>query len=223
MTIRLSAVVAGLVLGFAGAGAGQGFEPARLRSGAALPGRPPSQVVGGGEVLLELAVGDDGAVAHVATLRDTPPFTELLREAVGGWRFEPATEDGRALPSSVLVAGVFRPPVLAGPALGTPARDLGPPCSEVPFPLEWVVPPYPPTALGDGIVLVEVTVGTDGKVTDSRGVEGNDPFAEAALDAVRKWRFRPACRHDRPVPATADLLFGFRSPVTRPRPPGDDP
>jgi TonB family protein len=202
----------------AGAVAGQGFEPARLLSGS-VPDRQPIRVVGGGEVLLELAVGEDGAVTRVATLRDTPPFTELLREAVAGWHFEPATEDGRALPSSVLVAAVFRPPVLLGPAPGTPPREVAEPCAEIPFPTESVVPPYPPTALGDGIVLVEVTVGTDGKAVGSRAVQAAAPFGQAALDAARKWRFRPACRHGRPVPAAAYLVFGFRSPVTPTRPP----
>ena len=69
----------------AGAVAGQGFVPARLASGS-VPERQPVQAVGGGEVLLELAVDDDGAVVRVATLRDTPPFTELLRAAVASLR-----------------------------------------------------------------------------------------------------------------------------------------
>jgi outer membrane biosynthesis protein TonB len=213
----------GLMVAFVlvGAVAGQDFEPPRLRAGA-LPDRPPVQALGGGEVLLEVAVGRDGVVGDVKTLRDTPPFTELLREAVSSWRFEAAREDGRATSSFVLVGGVFRPPVLAGPAPGTPPREVGGPCSEVPLPLEMVVPSYPPTALGDGLVRVDVTVGTDGKVAEARPGEGNAPFATAALDAAGRWLFRPACRQDRPVSVTAYLVFGFRSPVTLPGP-SDDP
>jgi TonB family protein len=202
----------------AGAVAGQGFVPARLVSGS-VPERPPVQAVGGGEVHLQLAVGDDGAVTRVATLRDTPPFTELLRAAVASWQFAPATEDSRATQTSVLVAAVFRPPVLLGPAPGTPSREVGPPCTEIPFPVTSVVAPYPPTALGDGLVLVEVTVDADGKVADARGVQAPAPFGSAALDAARQWRFRPACRRDHPVPATAYLVFGFRPPVMAPSTP----
>jgi outer membrane biosynthesis protein TonB len=222
MMLRSSAVVAGLLIALGGLAAGQAFEPARLRSGS-LPARQPVQVVGGGEVLLELAVGADGAVADVTTLRDTPPFTELLREAAASWRFEPATENAGALAWPVLLAAVFRPPALMGPAPGPAARDLERPCTRIPFPVDRVVPPYPPTALGDGLVLAEVTVGADGQVGDVRSVEGGTPFVQAARDAARQWRFRPACRHDRPVPVRAYLAFGFRSPVTLPRPPGDDP
>jgi TonB family protein len=203
----------------AGAVAGQGFGPARLVAGS-LPPRQPVEAVGGGEVLLELAVGEDGAVARVATLRDTPPFTNLLRAAVAGWHFEPAAVNGRATRTSVLVAAVFRPPVLLGPAPGTPPREVASPCAEIPFPVDSVVPPYPPTALGDGLVLVELTVGTDGTVTDARGVQAPAPFGRAALDAARRWRFRPASRQDRPAAARAYLVFGFRSPVTPPKPIG---
>jgi hypothetical protein len=85
------------------------------------------------------------------------------------------------------------------------------------------VPPYPPAALGDALVLAEATVGTDGAVTESRCIEGAEPFAGASLVAVRSMRFRPACRQGRPVSVAAYLVFGFRSPVTPPKPKGGAP
>jgi TonB family protein len=197
--------------------AAQVFLPARLRTGSAELPVPP-HVVAGGEVLLEVAVGGDGAVAHVTTLRDTPPFTDMLRRAVEGWRFEAATEDGRARAWPILVAGIFRPPALAGPVAGTPPRDLVQPCGELPVPVALIVPPYPPAALGDGHVLIEATVGSDGTVEDARFVEGAAPFAQAALGAARETRFRPACRQGRPLAVAVYLVFGFRSPVTPPPP-----
>ena len=36
----------------------------------------------------------------------------------------------------------------------------------------------------------------------------------AAVETARQWRFRPAAREGRSVPAAAYLVFGFRSPVT---------
>ena len=47
------------------------FSPARYRAGAA-PGLP-TMVVGGGQVILELAVNRDGRVTAVTPLRTTPP------------------------------------------------------------------------------------------------------------------------------------------------------
>src|SRR3990172_2738532 len=68
----------------------ESFEPARLRSGEAFI--QPPMTAGGGEVLLELEVAASGEVTGVTTLRTTPPFGDLLRQAASGWRFEPARE-----------------------------------------------------------------------------------------------------------------------------------
>lgn len=55
---------------------------------------------------------------------------------------------------------------------------------------------YPADALRSGTsgeVLVELTVGTDGSVTDARVLRANPPrvFDREALNAVRRWRFEP--------------------------------
>ncbi|MFZ6696683.1 energy transducer TonB [Stenotrophomonas acidaminiphila] len=57
-------------------------------------------------------------------------------------------------------------------------------------------PRYPADALRSGTsgeVLVELTVGTDGSVTDARVLRANPPrvFDREALNAVRRWRFEP--------------------------------
>jgi len=67
----------------AGAVAGQGFVPARLASGS-VPERQPVQAVGGGEVLLELAVGDDGAVVSCSAWTGAGNSPARGRAAVRG-------------------------------------------------------------------------------------------------------------------------------------------
>ncbi|MTI72114.1 MAG: energy transducer TonB [Stenotrophomonas sp.] len=57
-------------------------------------------------------------------------------------------------------------------------------------------PRYPADALRSGTsgeVLVELTIGTDGSVTDARVLRANPPrvFDREALNAVRRWRFEP--------------------------------
>jgi hypothetical protein len=115
-----------------------GLSPARYRDGA-LP-QIPLQALGGGEVWLELTVSAAGVVDSVRSLRDTPPFTEALGQAVGGWRFDPAREETSHEPgapanlgivdSTVLVAGVFRPPAIYMPAPGEPPPAGLAPASE---------------------------------------------------------------------------------------------
>jgi TonB family protein len=205
------------LLVLAGTLAQSGFVPAHLLTGYPPPRQPPD-VVRGGQPALEVTVNDDGTVGPVSTLRDSPPFTELRRAAVATWRFDPASEGDHRLRSRVLVAAVFRAPVLsAGPAPFFPRRDPSTPCGEVPYPIEIVEPPYPVTSLAEEVVLVEMDLEANGRVADSRLVEGKEPFAELALAAARRWRFEPACRQGRPVGAVAYVAFGFRPPVTAPR------
>src|SRR6478609_6563221 len=94
--------------------------PARYVSGE-LPAIPV-QAIGGGQVVVELAVTAAGSVSGATILRATPPFTDAVVGAVQGWRFDPArdTDDPKEplhdVASTVLVAAIFRPPtMLNGP------------------------------------------------------------------------------------------------------------
>ena len=73
---------------------------------------------------------------------------------------------------------------LAMPAMAAEARAIK---SRVP-------PVYPEIARRmriTGAVVLSVTVGADGKVTDVQPVNGNRTLSAAADEAVRKWRFEP--------------------------------
>jgi len=180
------------------------LEPARLVQGAAP--QQPCEVIGGGQVFLELAVGADGTVRDAKTLRHTPPFTGCLRCAVADWQFAPRSHSWRTL-----VAGVFRPPAFHDPTLGEVPREIAVACREVPYPLRVVTPVYPPRALGNGVVVVRLDVADDGHV------DGLQPgFDDVALSAAREWQFRPARKGGHEIPAVAFLIFGFRAPVTPP-------
>jgi protein TonB len=67
--------------------------------------------------------------------------------------------------------------------------------------------------VADGVVLVEVLVGPDGRVRAASVTSGSPGFDDVALTAARGWSFRPARRNGRPVAAFAYLVFGFRRPL----------
>lgn len=189
------------------------FTPARLSAGEA-PMVPP-QSVDWGQAIFELSVAADGSVARAETLSPRTPFVDLLENALRQWEFTPAGEkDGkkvRAVAARVLVAGLLRPPELQVPA---PAPASAPPTSpEVPAPVRMVPPPYPPRALLDGLVVVEVEIDGAGTIGSAKVVRSSAAFDEAALDAAREWKFQPAVRKGRGVPAYVYLVFGFRQPV----------
>ena len=173
----------------------------------------PTHAVGGGEVLLEVRITRGGAVGGVTVLRSTPPFTDLMTTAVQAWRFRPAEQEG-PVESAVLVAAVFRPPSVAAPTLGTASTNVAVPGREVPLPTKMVTPPYPPRAIDNHAVLVEVQIGSSGNVTDAKAVGSTSGFDGAALQAARGWIFRPAESAGTPVPTIAYIVFGFRQPIT---------
>jgi TonB family protein len=88
------------------------------------------------------------------------------------------------------------------------------PKPDVPVPTTMVPPVYPPRALGNGVVIVELAVDASGAVKNTRVVRSAGGFDGAALDAARKWQFRPAQRAGAAVPSYAYIVFGFRQPIT---------
>lgn len=77
-----------------------------------------------------------------------------------------------------------------------------------------VQPSYPAEAKKEGlegIVLIDVRVGKDGAVADARVTRGHPVLAEAALAAVRQWRYQPTLGPDKkPVEVTLTITINFR-------------
>lgn len=195
------------------------YVPASYRSGD-VPGLPPLPA-GGGQVLLEVAIDRTGKVAGISTIRDTPPFTSLLRDAVRRWQFRPASMTrGRGgepigripVPAAALVVAVYRAPALVGPTLGEPSRDVDKPSAAIPYPVRIATPPYPPNARAGGVVLLEVEVTAAGDAGATRVLRSAPPFDDAAVQAMDRWRFTPASAEGRPVASRALVLFGFPAP-----------
>ena len=200
--------------------------PAKL-TGGALP-LIPVQAVSAGEVVLEVSVSREGRVTAVKPLRHTPPFTEAMSAAVRSWTFTPALDapepkagaapdlSGRApIASTVLVLGVFRPPSLFPGTLGEPPKDVAKPSGASPSPASALeMPAYPVTAFSDGVVLLEVNVGSHGGVEGISVVRSAQPFDKPAIDAASALGFAPGKVHGRPAAARVYVVAAFRQPIT---------
>jgi periplasmic protein TonB len=76
--------------------------------------------------------------------------------------------------------------------------------------------PFKLSSILTGSAVVVFTVRADGKVADAAVVEADDVlFGEAAVSAVRKWRFHPAVVKGAPVDCRMTLPFAFSSPYGR--------
>jgi len=61
-----------------------------------------------------------------------------------------------------------------------------------------------------GVVVLDMTIGSDGTVLDVRPVSGPDELTTPAVDAVKWWRFQPYLINGRAVPVKTTLAVDFR-------------
>jgi TonB family protein len=77
-----------------------------------------------------------------------------------------------------------------------------------------VDPVYPPEAKKDhiqGLVHIDVRLGKDGSIAEATATDGHPSLAEAALAAVRQWRYEPVLGPDKkPVEAKLTITVNFR-------------
>jgi TonB family protein len=78
-----------------------------------------------------------------------------------------------------------------------------------------VEPVYPPDARQarvEGTVKLHVVVGANGRIESLQPVSGPESLTQAAMTAVREWRYTPTLLNGRPVETQEDVSFVFRLP-----------
>ncbi len=149
-----------------------------LGGGAALGGAESVVIVGG-------AVTTSGTVTGLHGISGAAELAQRAVDAVNRWTFVPpdaeqtlvvgfnaAAQPDRKGEISLKVGGGVTPP--------RKTKD--------------VKPVYPPAAAGErvqGIVIIEATIGPDGKVREARVLRPIEGLNEAALTAVLQWEFTP--------------------------------
>jgi protein TonB len=64
----------------------------------------------------------------------------------------------------------------------------------------------------EGNVILEVTVTTQGQVEDLKLISGNPLLAQAAMEAVSKWRYTPYLLNGKPIPKQTRINLSFTLP-----------
>jgi protein TonB len=75
-----------------------------------------------------------------------------------------------------------------------------------------VAPEYPALARAarrQGVVILEAVIGEDGTVGSLRVLRSIDLLDQAAIDAVRHWRFTPTLLNGEPVPVVMTVTVSF--------------
>jgi TonB family protein len=125
--------------------------------------------------------------------------------------FSAGAVTGRAVvegsPSAVLSSSM-QTTITPGPA---PVRVGG----SIPMPHKTFDVPaiYPETARAaglQGVVVLEITVGPDGIVSQARVLRGQPLLDQAAIDAARQWRYEPTLQNGTPVAVRFTATVDFR-------------
>jgi protein TonB len=75
-----------------------------------------------------------------------------------------------------------------------------------------VKPPYPPLARQarvQGMVVIQAVIGKDGTIQNLRVVSGHPMLAQAALEAVKQWRYKPYYLNGEPVDVDTTINVNF--------------
>ena len=154
--------------------------PAPKRKNFVQPVFPPeAQAMGQrGIVILELLIDTTGKVASADVLRSVPPFDQAALTAARQWEYEVTKVDGKPVPVRLTVPITF--------ALKLPdiTREAG-----IPEMRQGAMPPFPSGGKGPATVVADVTLLNDGSVGEAAIREGESPWSEALLQALRTWRF----------------------------------
>jgi len=133
----------------------------------------------------------------------SPPPVDTMGGVVGG------------VPGGVLseVLGTRSVPVLAKTPESTPIKRIrvASRVAEANL-IHDVAPQYPPEAGRariEGAVVLMAVIGKDGSVQDVRVESGLPLLAQAAIDAVKQWRYRPYLLNGEPVEVDSRITINF--------------
>ncbi len=136
---------------------------------------------------------------------------EPIAEPVEQFGFDVgASPTGIAIGDVGSTSDLIPPPPPAPPRPKEPVRVGG--AIQPPLRLVNVNPVYPPIALAarkEGLVILEALIGEDGSIRAVKVLRPEPLFEEAAITAVRQWRFSPTLLNGEPVPLVMTVTVSF--------------
>ena len=128
------------------------------------------------------AAGDKAAADAIAVKEKA--------DAIAAKEQADAAARAKAKAAAVRVGGKIKPP--------TKIKDVKP-----------VYPAMAQSARIGGVVIIEATIGPDGKVIDTKILRSVPLLDQAALDAVRQWEYTPTLLNGVPVPVVVTVTINF--------------
>jgi TonB family protein len=195
------------------------FKPAEVISATDI--QYPIRSIADGVVVLDVSLDGKGAVTGSTVVRDILSLTSVATASIQSWKFTPASQRGRPVPSIIRVAIVFRPPayLAAGPGFipilsEGDSNQIGSQEYIPPGIVSATYPQYPMNAAIPGTVIIQVTVGKSSSIENLKVVRDLRPFTQFALGAANKWRFQAATLKGQQRTSNLAIAFIFTPPVS---------
>jgi len=169
-----------------------------------------------GIVILEAKTNVQGNVIEARVLRSIPILDQAAIDAVKQWKYEPLIVDGKARKVIFTVTVRFmlkegnKAKTLEKFAQGAirAIKDIKPPKL-----VKEVAPVYPEVArvaVIEGVVILGVKTGEEGKVKDVIVLRSIPLLDQAAIDAVRQWVYEPMIIDGKAVPVVFTVTVRFQ-------------
>ncbi len=162
-----------------------------------------------GVVILSARTDVQGRVKDVMILRSVPALNQAAIDAVKQWVYEPLIIDGAAKEAVFTTTIAFKlngaKKEGAEPAAGTKDQVQ-------PKLITKVNPVYPEAARKagiQGVVLVEAKIDAQGNVVAVKVVKSVPELDQAAIDAVKQWKYEPVVIEGKPVGVVFTVTIKF--------------
>jgi len=182
-----------------------------------------------GRVVLKLLISETGDVESTEAVSGNEVLVPAAMDAAKKWKFKPYIRNGKAVKVSTKIPFdfAFQGNVVDDPQSKTidpslpqagSSEQTGPSRVRVSQGVSQgqlvhhVNPVYPSAAKTNhiqGEVLLQAIIGKSGRVENLSVVRGHPVLAEAAMDAVKQWRYKPYLLKGEPVEVETTIRITF--------------
>jgi TonB family protein len=195
------------------------YVPPDILSASNIPYPPNTQATGAVSLLLSL--DNNAQIQGMQPLRDIPPLTSAVQDAVQLWTFKPAIRKGNPVPSEIPLTVIFN---VFNPAGGAAYQSLVlAPAQPSDADSSQFTPPqitlasfakYPAASTAQGTVLLDVTIGRGGQPKQFRVINDVPTLTPQAISAVKTWKFNAATYKSQAIPSQIVIAFVFQRNVS---------
>jgi TonB family protein len=179
-----------------------------------------------GQVRLKILISESGDVESADVIEGDEVFRQSAIDAVKKWKYKPYIRGGKPVRVSTTVNMDF---LFSGKAEDKKesAKDASDKSSDPNVPkrvrvsqgvsegmlIHKVQPTYPPDARTthvQGMVVLRVVIGKDGRIQDLSVLSGPPELRQSAMGAVRQWRYKPYSLMGEPVEVDTQITVNYQ-------------